>query len=291
MLQGLDALVYDVQDTGCRSYTYIATMGLAMEACAIAGVEFVVLDRPNPLGGLRIEGPRLSAQFIQIKSLVSRWDVPYVYGMTCGELARMINGERWIARPCRLTVIPMQGWDRHMVWRNTGLPWVPTSPRIARPESPMYYVATGVLGEIGGVNIGTTLNMAFECITAPWLDGVKLSRQLAAYQLPGVNFVPLKVSSAQGPLSGVRIVFSDPNRTPLLPINLYALEAIKRVSGRDLFAEAQRAGKVFSMFDRVNGTEATRLALQARRPVTEIVQSWQIAEQLFRQQRQKYLLY
>src|SRR5512136_855631 len=102
MLKGLDALVYDLQDTGCRSYTYISTMGVAMEACGEAGVEFVVLDRPNPLGGERIEGPLVEDKF---RSMVSRWNVPYVYGLTCGELAQMINGEAgWIQQRCKLTV-------------------------------------------------------------------------------------------------------------------------------------------------------------------------------------------
>ena len=120
MLKVLDALVYDLQDTGVRSYTFISTMGLAMEACAEAGVEFFVLDRPNPLGGERVEGPMVDDRF---RSFVGQWNIPYVYGMTCGELARMINGEGWIKAPCHLTVIPMNGWRRAMVWRDTGLPW------------------------------------------------------------------------------------------------------------------------------------------------------------------------
>src|SRR5216117_1726851 len=125
MLKGLDALVYDLQDTGVRSYTFISTMGLAMEACAQARVEFVVLDRPNPLGGERVEGPMLDERS---RSFVGQWKLPYAYGMTCGELARMINGEGWIKSPCKLTVIPMKGWHRLMVWRDTGLAWAPTSP-------------------------------------------------------------------------------------------------------------------------------------------------------------------
>src|SRR5258706_4698427 len=147
MLTGLDALVYDLQDTGCRSYTFISTMGLAMEACADSGSEFIVLDRPNPLGGLRVEGPPVEPAF---RSFVSQWNVPYVYGMTCGELARMINGEHWITNSCKLTVVSMKGWKRSMTWRDTGLPWVPTSPHVPYGDSPLYQVATGMLGEIGG---------------------------------------------------------------------------------------------------------------------------------------------
>src|SRR5438034_4071556 len=132
MLRGLDALVYDLQDTGVRSYTFISTMGLAMEASAEAGVEFVVLDRPNPLGGERVEGPMVDDRF---RSFVGQWNIPYAYGMTCGELAQMINGEGWIRKPCRLTVIRMNGWRRSMVWRDTGLRWTPTSPNVPRGDS------------------------------------------------------------------------------------------------------------------------------------------------------------
>src|SRR5213592_2906852 len=111
MLKGLEALVYDLQDTGVRSYTFISTMGLAMEACAEAEVEFVVLDRPNPLGGERVEGPMVDDRF---RSFVGQWNIPYAYGMTCGELAQMINGEGWLRKRCKLTVIPMNGWRRSM---------------------------------------------------------------------------------------------------------------------------------------------------------------------------------
>ena len=126
MLKDIDVVVYDVQDIGVRSYTYISTMGQAMEACGAAGVAFLVLDRPNPLGGRRVEGPMVTDAY---RTFVSRWNIPYAYGLTFGELARMINGEGWIKQPCRLTVVPMRGWKRSMVWRDTDLPWVPSSPR------------------------------------------------------------------------------------------------------------------------------------------------------------------
>ena len=144
MLQQIDVLVYDLQDVGCRSYTFISTMGLAMESCGEVGVEFVVLDRPNPTGGLRVEGPGLDPRY---KSLVSQWDIPYAYGLTCGELARMINGEKWIRKPCKLTVVPMKGWRRNMVWADTGLGWIPTSPMIPTDRSATHYTALGLLGE------------------------------------------------------------------------------------------------------------------------------------------------
>jgi uncharacterized protein YbbC (DUF1343 family) len=294
MLQGLDALVYDLQDTGCRSYTFISTMGVAMEACGEAGIEFIVLDRPNPLGGERIEGPLVENE--KFRSFVSRWDVPYVYGLTCGELARMINSEGWIKKPCKLTVIPLAGWKRSMVWRDTGLPWVPTSPHVPNDESPLFQVATGMLGEIGGVSTGIGYPLPFQCVAAPGVDKYQLATTLNAQHLPGVRFVPVSYKPyyfafSNQPITGVQIYFTDPRQAPLTAINFYTMEALKKVAGRDLFAEAVKAKKSFDMFDKVNGTDATRLALQAGKPAAEIVAAWQAGEAKFRTQRRKYLLY
>ncbi|HPY31076.1 MAG TPA: DUF1343 domain-containing protein [Verrucomicrobiota bacterium] len=295
MLQGLDAVVYDLQDTGCRSYTYISTMGVAMEACAEAGIEFIVLDRPNPLGGLRVEGGLVEAPF---RSFVSQWDIAYVYGMTCGELARMINGEGWIKQPCKLTVIPLRGWKRSMVWRDTGLPWVPTSPHVPHGESPLFQVATGMIGELGGkaASTGIGYTLPFQCIAAPGVDKHRLAEALNACQLPGVRFAPVTYKPyyfafENQVISGVQIYFTDPARAPLTAINFYAIEALKRVAGLDVFQEAVQSKRGFGMFDKVNGTDATRKALQEGKSAAEIVAAWQPAEEAFRKQRQKYLLY
>ena len=294
MLKGLDALVYDLQDTGCRSYTFVSTMGVAMEACAEAGIEFIVLDRPDPLGGERIEGTMVENE--KYRSFVSKWDVPYVYGMTCGELARMINGEKWISKPCNLTVVPLKGWKRSMVWRDTGLPWTPTSPHVPHDESSLFQVATGMLGEIGGVSTGIGYPLPFQCVAAPDVDKHKLTEVLNAYGLPGVEFVPISYkpyyfSFSNQPIAGVQIYFTDPRRAPLTAINFYAMEALKKVAGRDLFDEAVKAKKKFDMFDKVNGTDATRLALQSGKSAAEIVASWKEGEQKFREKRKRYLMY
>ncbi len=293
MLRGLDALVYDLQDTGCRSYTFISTMGLAMEACGEAGIEFIVLDRPNPLGGERVEGPLVEEPF---RSFVSRWDVPYVYGLTCGELARMLNGERWLKAACKLTVVPMKGWRRRMVWRDTGLPWVPASPHVPHGESPLFQVATGMLGEIGGVSTGIGYTLPFQCIAAPGLNPRRTAAVLNGYHLPGVRFRPITYQPyyfayKDQTIGGVQLFFSDPAHAPLTAINFYALEALKTSAGRDLFAEATNNGKRFAMFDKVNGTDQTRRALQAGKSAAEIVRSWEPGEKRFRQQRRPYLLY
>ena len=293
MLKDLDALVYDLQDTGCRSYTYISTMGVTMDACGEAGIEFIVLDRPDPLGGVRIEGPLVEDKF---RSFVGHWDVPYVYGLTCGELARMLNGEHWIKHPCKLTVVRMAGWKRSMVWRDTGLPWVPSSPHVPHGDSALYQVATGMLGEIGGVSTGIGYTLPFECIAAPGLDPYRLAELLNGYNLPGVRFKPTTYKPyyftfKDELVGGVQIFFTDPARAPLTALNFYALEALKRGGGHDLFAEAMEAGKSFNMFDKVNGTDATRKALQAGTSAAEIVASWKPGEDAFRQKRKPYLLY
>ncbi len=294
MLKGLDALVYDLQDTGCRSYTYVSTMGVAMDAAGEAGIEFIVLDRPNPLGGTRVEGPMVENE--KFRSFVSKWDVPYVYGMTCGELAKMINGEGWITNRCKLTVVPLSGWKRSMVWRDTTLPWVPTSPHVPNGDSPLFQVATGMLGEIGGISTGIGYTLPFQCVAAPGLDPHKTADMLNAYHLPGVKFQPITYKPyyfayTNDMNGGVQLFFTDPSRAPLTAINFYVLEGLKKMADRDLFADAVKRGKSFSMFDKVNGTDATRLALQSGTPAAEIVASWKPGEEAFRKQRKKYLLY
>ncbi len=291
MLKELDALVYDLQDTGCRSYTFVSTMGDAMDACGEAGIEFIVLDRPNPLGGERIEGPLLAGE--KFRSGVSRWDVPYVYGLTCGELARMINDRRWIAHPCKLTVVPLEGWHRDMTWADTGLPWVPASPHIPHAESPLFQVATGMLGETQLVSVGVGYTLPFECIAAPKVDPHAFAAQLNGYALPGLHFQPVTYKPYYSAykdelIGGVQVYFTDPAHAPLTALNYYALEALKKVAGLDVLA---RAGNRLSMWDKVNGSDVPRLAFAAGQSAAEIVASWKTGEDQFRKERAKYLLY
>jgi uncharacterized protein YbbC (DUF1343 family) len=291
MLEKIDAMVYDLQDTGCRSYTFIATMGAAMEACAKEGKEFIILDRPNPLGGLRVEGNRLSPEILKLRSLVARWDIPYTYGMTVGELARMINGEGWISQPCNLTIVPMAGWRRDMVWKDTDLPWVPTSPNVRTANSSLYYVSTGILGELGGVRIGKEFGRTFEIITAPWLDADSFATRMNNFELKGVTFVPFKQQYQKYLQQGVEIIYTDPARAPLTALNFYLIEGIRQETGRDLFQMAVQRGSSWKMFDKVNGTTETRKALQQRKSASESVASWQADEMQFQQIRKKYLIY
>lgn len=293
MLAGIDTLIYDIQDTGCRSYTFISTLGLAMEACAAAGVGFLVLDRPNPLGGTRVEGPGLDPRF---KSFVGQWPVPYAYGLTPGELARMINGEGWITNRCQLDVVAMKGWHRRMTWKDTGLRWTASSPNVPSGETPLYLCATGILGEIGGLNLGTGSSLSFQVITAPWLDSRRFSQRLNAARLPGIVFEPIDLDFNRNPrdgaeLHGTRLRITQPASAPIVSVGFHALEAIKAGSGRDLFKQAVERGRSWEMFDKVTGSDRTRLALGQGRGAREIVASWKPGEDAFRERRQKYLLY
>jgi len=306
-------------------------MGLAMQACGEAGIEFIVLDRPNPLGGERIEGPIVEDEF---RSFVSQYNIPYVYGMTIGELAQMINGERWVTNQCKLTVVPMRGWKRSMLWSDTKLQWVPTSPHVPENDSPLYMAATGIIGELGSANIGVGYPAPFHCIGLPGMDMWKTAETLNGYKIPGVKFKPLTYKPYYGPfttnvISGAQLYILDPRRAPLTALNFYIIEAVKKVSGHDLLADAKEnfdeaqarktkaaaekiakdkaAGKepaktepakvlakaptAFDMFDKVNGTDVTRKALQAGTPASEIVKSWKPDEDAFRKARKKYLLY
>ena len=184
MLDGIDALLFDLQDVGVRVYTFMWTMALAMEACAEAGVRFVVLDRPNPIGGVRREGPVLREDY---RSFVGLHPVPLRHGLTCGEMARWLNGERGIG--CDLTVIPCEGWRRDMSWDDTGLPWVMPSPNLPTPDSCVVYPGM-VLIEGTNLSEGRGTTRPFELFGAPWLDPTALVTRLSRARLAGVAFRP-----------------------------------------------------------------------------------------------------
>lgn len=186
MLKGIDALVYDIQDIGCRSFTFVSTLGLALEACAENDIEFVVLDRPNPIGGNRVEGNLVEDGFY---SFVSQFKVPYLYGLTPGEMARFLNGERMVAggKQAKLTVVPMEGWTREMTFDKTGMPWILPSPHIPQPVTSYYYPATGILGELYYVSIGVGYTLPFQLICADWINAEEFSARMNALNLPGVK--------------------------------------------------------------------------------------------------------
>lgn len=294
MLKGIDVLVYDIQDIGCRSYTYISTMGLAMEAAAEQKIPFVVLDRPNPLGGKRVEGNIAEPGFF---SFVSQFPIPYVYGLTCGELARLLNGEGMLSGGirCSLTVVPMKGWKREMTFEETGLFWVPTSPHIPRASTSVYYVSTGVIGELGVTSEGVGSTLPFEVFAAEWINPAELSKRMTALGLPGVIFRPITFKPFYGrdkdkTLHGVQLHFTDASRTNLLLLQFHFLQVHHELyPDKDPFdlAHASR----MTMFDKVAGTDAVRKQFQKRKKVEDVLPLLNRDGESFRAVSAQYLLY
>jgi uncharacterized protein YbbC (DUF1343 family) len=293
MLKDVDVLVYDIQDIGQRSYTYINTMAYAMEAAAENHKEFIVLDRPNPLTGNRVEGNILDLKF---RSFVGQYPIAYVYGMTCGELAEYLNNEGLLANgvKCALTVVKMEGWRRAMEWEDTGLPWVPTSPHIPNPDAALFCAATGILGELNAANVGVGYTMPFQLIGAPWIDSRKFSAALNAKALPGVFFRPLTYKPYYGAmkdkqLGGVQVYLLDRKHANLATVQLYAIETMLA-----LYPDSSvfNGGKERNdMFDKVMGTDTVRKALMEKTPVASIVNGWKDNVNTFLVTRKKYLLY
>lgn len=277
MLKDVDVLVYDIQDNGCRSYTFISTMGLAMEQCAKLGKEFMVLDRPNPLGGEKVEGPLTEDDCI---SFVSQYPIPYIYGLTPGELARYLVGEKLIKtdRPLRLTVVPMEGWNRSMLFADTGLPWVLPSPHLPSPETALYYPATGIAGELDYLSIGVGYTLPFRTFAAPWINGKELADALNALKIPGTLFRPIHYKPYYGfgkgeQLGGVEVYITDFNAAPLTLLQFYAMQEIARLYP-DHKPSLGASPKRFAMFDNVVGTRALRPAFFRRHLVADILPLW-----------------
>ncbi len=281
MLEGIDMLVYDMQDIGCRSYTYVSTLVKCMEAAGEKGIPLMVLDRPNPLGGNRLEGPPIEPQWI---SFVGQLPVPYIHGMTVGELARMANGMGWAGPRCALTIVEMRGWRREMTWADTGLRWVPTSPNIPRSTSPAYYVVTGMIGELAGLETGVGSAEPFEIIGAKWLDARRFTSALRALHLSGVTFSEY----ARGGFQGSRLQIEPHTDADLCSLATYILALVNSEARPDLFA---RSPTKLEMFYKVYGSRSIRSALEQQEPVARIVGSWGPSLSRFASQRTSYLLY
>ena len=294
MLAGIDILVYDIQDNGCRSYTYISTMGLAMEAAAAAKIPFVVLDRPNPLGGIRIEGSLVEKPFT---SFVSQFPVPYVYGLTCGELATFLNGEKLLAggATCDLIVVPMKGWNRSMTFPETGLEWVPPSPHQPRDISAFYYVCTGILGELGVISEGVGYTLPFQVFAAEWIDAGAMADAMNAFRLPGVLFRPIVFKPFYGrstgkTLKGVQVHLLDPAKVNLMALQFRFLQAHHELyPEKNPFTLADPSR--LTMFDKVVGTDRVRQLFTRRMRYEDVEGSLQKDVEGFRVRAERYFLY
>ena len=299
MLEGIDVMVYDIQDVGARSYTFISTLGLVMEACAEKGIEVMVLDRPNPLGGNKIEGCYVEQPF---NSFVSQYRIPYIYGLTVGELAQLINeeglnrGQLGDQAPskCRLSVVPMEGWTRDMLYEDTGLPWVLPSPNIPFKDSPKYYVSSGICGELYGfLNIGVGYTLPFQVFGATWIDPVAFKAKLDSYRLPGVSFRTIYYQPISGTLkgqlvAGVQFFFTDYEKARLTELQFHVMQALAELyPDKKAFDVATGVG----LFDKVCGTDYVRQEFVKRYNFADIKEYWRKDEKSFRALAQKYHLY
>ncbi len=293
MLKNVDVMVYDIQDIGVRSYTFISTLVKVMEGCAEAGVPVVVLDRPNPIGGDVVDGPVLDTAF---RSFVGIVPVPYVYGLTAGELALMANEEGWLAGGvrCKLTVVRVEGWERTMTWRETGLPWIPPSPHVPTPEAGFANAVTGAIGELGVVSVGIGYTLPFELIGATWIDGADLAARLNGMRVPGLFFRKTAYKPFYGwgkdqVCGGVQVMRTG--ETPAPFAGTVALLTVLRDAypARNLIPPD--TSSKWNMFDKVCGGDGLRRALAAGRSYEQIVEGWNDGLRRYLSRREEYLLY
>jgi uncharacterized protein YbbC (DUF1343 family) len=294
MLKDIDVLIFDIQDVGARFYTYISTMSYCMEACAEMGKKFIVLDRPNPIRGVYVDGPILEPRF---KSFVGLHPIPVAHGMTVGELAKMFNDEGWLENAVKadLTVVKMENYSRRMWFDQTGLPWVKPSPNMMTLKTAIVYTATCFI-EGTNVSEGRGTQHPFEWIGAPWIDGEKLAKELNYYKLPGVKFEPISFTPTDiekvtvdpkyegEKCGGVYLNVYDREKFEPVKVGVYILYALKKLYP-DKF-KWRTAGQ-----DRLWGTDKVRLMIDEGKKPDEIIKTWEDDVKKFLSIRQKYLLY
>lgn len=320
MLANVDALIFDLQDLGSRSYTYVSSLRDCLEGCAEADKELIVLDRPNPLGGERIEGGFVQPGYESHVSYIP--SIPYVHGMTFGELAQLIR-DTYKPDFKKLTIVKMSGWSRDMTWSDTGLQWTPTSPHIPHAEAAYAYPATGILGELYVLTIGVGYTLPFETVGAPWVSADTLADAMNHhYSDPGhfyltkaatrpaattqfscpasasenddapkglyfqpVRFKPFYSSFEKKPCQGVQVRIDPHTEGNLTELNFRLLQAL------DAPAIFSYAPKRHAMFDKVTGGPQARTLLMQGKPLQPLFDEWRKQCDQFRATRQKWLLY
>jgi len=255
MLKNIDLLIYDIQDIGSRSYTYVNTLFFVMEEAAKRHIPVIVLDRPNPLNGVTVDGPMLEEKW---RSILGYINVPYCHGMTVGELAKFFNAEYRIG--CSLTVVPMKGWNRRMSFNDTGLIWVPTSPNIPEATTAYFYPTTGFLGELTLVNIGVGYTLPFKLVGAPWIDADKFAATLNQQKFPGVHFAPFHYRPfygkfAQEDCQGVLIVVTNPETFRPVTTQYMIMGILKSLYPKEFKAAMLAAKGRVEIFNKVSGTD------------------------------------
>ncbi|HZX70500.1 MAG TPA: DUF1343 domain-containing protein [Rhodanobacter sp.] len=283
MLKGVDVLVFDIQPVGARFYTYLYTMADAMKAAAKAHIPFVVLDRPNPLGGIKMQGPVLEPEYA---SFVGQYPIALRYGMTVGELATLFNAEFHIGAD--LTVVKMRGWNRSMYYDDTPLQFVMPSPNMPTPTTALVYPGFGLI-EGTNVSEGRGTTRPFELIGAPWIDAAKLAVALNEKHLPGARFRPVHFtptfSKYEGTLcNGVQVHVLDRQSFNPVVAGLTAIETIRKLYPKEF--EFKKAD-----FDRLIGNDWVRQDIERDVSVSEMRARWQNGLSKFELVRRKYLLY
>jgi uncharacterized protein YbbC (DUF1343 family) len=295
MLQGIDALVIDLQDVGVRSYTYVSCMRYAMEACFENGVEVVVLDRPNPLGGLKVDGPPLDAEW---RSYVGAFHVPYLHGLTIAELARIAkHTPGWMETPERsrqngkLTIIPMRGWTRNMLWPQTGLQWIPTSPYIPDLSAVLGYAMTGLGAQVGGFSHGIGTPYPFRLLRFKGKTPQEVARALASRNIPGLSYRVLRTQSAAGaPVEGVYLSVSDWQTVRPTEISFHMMQIAATWSAKNPFASTKNP----ALFNKHVGStswwnEISQQGAAAR--VRAFVNQWSRQAAAFQQKARRFWIY
>ena len=295
-LRGLDVLVFDMQDVGARFYTYVSTMGYAMQAAAEAGIPFVVLDRPNPIGD-RAEGALMEPRH---ESFVGLYPVPVTHGLTVGELARMIAGERWLPGldGLDLRVVEMDGYRRGMPWEAAGLDWVPPSPNVPDVETARVYPGTALFeGTTASEGRGT--RVPFTHVGAEYVDADALAATLNGRGLPGVRFEPATFTPRDLPgqatdpkgegqrLGGVRLVVTDPAAFRPVATGVHVVEAVYRQAPRS----ARRSFFKADWLAKLVGTDRLRRALVRGDDPAAIAASWEAEAAAFAERAEPYRLY
>lgn len=293
MLQGIDVLVYDIQDIGVRSYTYATTLFYVMEEAAKRKIEVIVLDRPNPINGLTIDGGMLEEKW---RSFIGYINVPYCHGMTIGELAQFFNEEYEIF--CSLKVIPMKGWERRMSFKDTGLVWIPTSPHIPEEDTPLFYASTGILGELEVVNIGVGYTLPFKVVGAPWIDADLFAEKLNNEKLPGVCFIPFHYKPFYGSFKGQEchgVLIRVTQRAQYYPLSVgyLLMGTLKNLYPKELKKSLDSASSTKkNLFCKANGNEEIYRLFSTENRITWKMIGYQHKERKkFKKNRKKHLLY
>lgn len=297
MMRGVDVFVFDIQDIGARFYTYISTMGLAMQAAAEMHIPFVVLDRPNPLGGNYVGGSILEKQFA---SFTGKYPIPIAHGMTVGELALMIKGEKMLSglEGLDLRIVKMSGWQRDMLWSETGLKWIRTSPNIPDFDSALLYAGI-CLFEGTSASVGRGTMEPFKIVGYPEINATELANNLNNKKLPGVNFAPTTFTPRSIPgmssnpeykdkeIAGIRISVTERHAYLSVETAVHLVSALYNI----LVKNDQEQFFSRTGFDHLAGTSSLRLAVERGMTPEKIITAWMGGLDQFLEKRAKYLLY